>query len=77
MIETMFDINAIVNFLFIGAVTWIRSLEVRLRHIPAQTIVTVESYHNKMSHRIDRLEDRMDKVITSTEENLRALNKSQ
>lgn len=59
-----FDINTVVNYLFIGAIAWIRSLEVRLRQLPQYTINCVESYTNKQSHRMDRLEDRMDKILS-------------
>lgn len=72
--DTSFDINTIVNYLFIGAIGWIRSLEVRLRNIPQQTIITVESYTGKMSHRIDRLEDRMNAVLSQNENKSKVTN---
>lgn len=72
--DTSFDINTIVNYLFIGAIGWIRSLEVRLRNIPQQTIITVESYTGKMSHKIDRLEDRMNAVLSQNENKSKVTN---
>lgn len=62
-----FDINTIVNYLFAGTVAWIRSIEIRLRHVPAQTIEVVENYSDKLSHRIDRLEDRLERLTEKTQ----------
>lgn len=69
------DINTIVNFLFIGAVGWIRSIEVRLRHVPQQTLDYIEKYETKAAHRMDRLEERMDKILSLQEEYLKDKNK--
>jgi len=70
-----FDINTIVNFLFMGTIGWIRSIEVRLRNIPQHVIDVVEKYEGKASHRMDRLEERMDKILTLQEEYLKDKNK--
>ena len=57
------DINSIVNILFMGAVAWLRSIEIRLRNIPHQTIKISDKYSDKLTHRIERLEDKLDSII--------------
>ena len=63
MIPLSFDINTVVNYLFGLSIAWVRSIEVRLRGVPDRIDETVEKSSAKLSHRMDRIEDKIDLIL--------------
>lgn len=55
-----FDINTIVNFLFTLTLGWVMAIDARLRAIPDKIHCRVEASSQKLSHRMDRIEDKLD-----------------
>ncbi len=60
---SLIDINMIINLLFVCTLAWVRSIEVRLRSIPKQTKELIDESDSKIIHRIERLEDRIEKIL--------------
>ena len=62
-----FDINTIVNFLFTLTLGWVMSIDAKVRALPDRIHVTVDASSQKLSHRLDRIEDKLDAYLLGIE----------
>ncbi len=67
-----FDFNTmttVLNYLFIAAIAWIKSIEIKLKNIPLQTSDLIKESHNVLINRIERLETRIDRLLETNKTN--------
>lgn len=62
-----FDINTIVNFLFTLTLGWIMAIDARVRAIPDKIHFRIEASSQQLSHRMDRIEDKLDAYLIKTD----------
>ncbi len=55
-------VTTMVNYLFVAAIAWVRSIEMRLRNITPHTNILIKNSEENILHRLEKLEDRVDKL---------------